>query len=137
LAGLTPSVAAGDSGWPRTVFILFGSALIPLLFVGYLRWYSPVEPPELWLLAAACGLGGLVAAPIAAIAEIFLIDGFGSSEVIKAVLIEETCKFAAMLVLFRAQDADLDFQLDGMILGAAVGMGFGIVEDLLFAAGGF
>jgi len=131
LIALTPMVLADSGGVAGNIFALFGSALTPVLFVMYLRTCSPFAPPKLSTVVRAFGLGAFLATPIAVVFEI----AFGST--LDAAIAEETCKAIALLLLFRRKDLGLNWRLDGIILGAAVGMGFALIEDLFYAAGGF
>ncbi|HZS93302.1 MAG TPA: PrsW family glutamic-type intramembrane protease, partial [Chloroflexota bacterium] len=48
---------------------------------------------------------------------------------------EEAAKAAAVVWVLRRKRKDLIFEMDGIILGAAAGMGFAAIEDMLYAVG--
>lgn len=138
LVGLTEITVAVHTGTVEEIFIVAGSLFVPILFVYYMDMRSLFVPPRFRTLLATFLLGAIVAAPVAAVLESFLPAGtgtFGPSFVTG--LIEEFCKAGILFWLMFKQHRFLRFEMDGIILGAAAGMGFAAVEDMIYGASAF
>lgn len=138
LVGLTGTALAVHSRVAETAFVVGGSAFTPSLYVYYLDLHNLYVDPRWRTILVAFALGALVAVPLAIALELFLPAGTGA---IRPALItgaiEEFCKVLVVLWLMRRRYRFLRFEMDGIILGAATGMGFAMLEDILYAVGSF
>jgi protease PrsW len=117
---------------------------LPLLLVGFvvLRRLRPVRPPPLiWSLAAVVW-GATAAAGCALLANRGLIDlwakGAGTrfaadwSASLSAPLNEELLKLCGVVMIVLAAPAVIQGPLDGLIIGALVGLGFQATENVTY-----
>ncbi|MGH2516941.1 MAG: PrsW family intramembrane metalloprotease, partial [Ktedonobacterales bacterium] len=120
--------------------ILIASALVPVVFVIFC-WeqsaFADMPPAVVGLTFLSGAILGLV---IAAIVENALIQpsGAGNIDLGTAIIIgitEETAKVIAVVWFLR--DRRLRSELDGLILGAAAGMGFAALETAGYGFVGF
>lgn len=138
MVGLTDLTISSHNRSSEEIFIVAGSLFVPILFVYYLDMRSFFVPPRFRTLLATFLMGGLLAAPLAAILEAFLPAGTGSpGPSFVTGLIEEFCKGAVLFWLMFKGHRYLRFEMDGIILGAAAGMGFAAVEDMVYGASAF
>lgn len=138
LVGLSYATVETHSRRLETIFIIAGSLLVPTLYVYYLDLRSHFVDPRWRTLVGTFLLGGFVAVPIALVLEMFLPAGTGSAgRSFVTGLIEEFAKALAVLWLLRKRHRNLQFAMDGIILGAAAGMGFAAIEDMLYGADAF
>ncbi len=138
LIGLSVATVESHSTNLERLFIVCGSLLVPVLYVYYLDLRNHFVDPRWRTLATAFLLGGLVSAPLAIVLEAFLPAGTGSpGPAFTTGLIEEGCKALPVLWFLRRKHKNLRFQMDGIILGAAAGMGFAAIEDMLYGAAAF
>jgi len=122
----------------ETVFIILGSLFVPVLYVYYMDLRSLFVDPRFRTLLATFAMGALIAAPLAAVLESVLPAGTGAPlPAFVTGLIEEFCKAAALFWLLFKRHRFLRFEMDGIILGAAAGMGFAAFEDMIYGAGSF
>lgn len=112
---------------------LFLAALIPtLVYVAVLWWLDKYEK-EPWGLFLAAFLYGCVPAVLFSILfELALSGGGVSDSVLLAPVVEELFKGAAVLMIFFLWRREFDGVLDGIVYGAVVGLGFAMVENLLY-----
>jgi protease PrsW len=130
--------------WPTatlTAIVLFGLYAVPFwLFIASLDFLER-EP---WLLLAAAFAWGAAVAPIVAIpgnqALHDLLAKLVSPEfaaawgsAIAGPTVEELVKGLGVIVLVLIARAQINSVLDGMVYGALVGLGFQIVEDIIYA----
>lgn len=123
--------------------IVFGVLLATFVIFGYLLfiwWLDRYEREPLWLVAATFvwgGLGGtclgcLLSLPFAAVAQ--LVPVAGAPEAISAIIVapfaEEFTK--ALIFIPLVLTHHFDNETDGLIYGAAAGLGFAAVENLLY-----
>jgi len=138
LVGLTDVTVTIHTRRVEEVFIIAGSLFVPVLFVYYLDLRSLFVPPRFRTLLATFLLGAVVAAPLAVILESILPAGTGSPKPSFITgLIEEGCKATVLFWLMFRGHRYLRFEMDGIILGAAAGMGFAAVEDMLYGVSSF
>jgi RsiW-degrading membrane proteinase PrsW (M82 family) len=127
----------GNSNLFPTV-ILIGNFLIPVVFVAFLydnQHLSALTPEA--ITKSFC-LGGILGVLGASILEALLIpipsninQGLPLTSGLAVGLIEEGCKIAA--VMFIARHLRKNVAMDGLLLGAAVGMGFAALESTGYA----
>jgi RsiW-degrading membrane proteinase PrsW (M82 family) len=122
---------------------LFAVYAVPFwLFVGALD-YMEREPPL--LLATAFGWGGLVATMVAIpgntavhnlLAKVYSPEFAASwGPAIAGPTIEETARVLGVVAIVLIAHAQINSILDGVIYGALVGLGFQVVEDIVYAVG--
>lgn len=128
------SALAEVSVGPLIVYALtvVGALLVPIAFVQYLAESNllPLRPVELLatgVLGAALGLPAAYGLQHAA----GLVPGSLLASVLIA-SVEEPAKLLGVLWLVRRHE--LRFQVDGVLLGAAAGMGFAALETALYGA---
>jgi RsiW-degrading membrane proteinase PrsW (M82 family) len=138
LIGLTDVTISIHTRRVEELFIVAGSLFVPILFVYYLDMRSLFVPPRFRTMLATFLGGALLAAPLAVVLESVLPAGTGSpGPSFVTGLIEESCKAAALFWLLFKGHRYLRFEMDGIILGAAAGMGFAALEDMLYGASAF
>lgn len=122
------------------------ASVIPtILYVGIIYWADQYEKEPLWLLAATFVWGALPSvllvwwlqneftAPLAVIIGDQLGLAAGRTiERITTPLIEESVKALGLGILLYRHREEIDAPLDGLIYGAMVGMGFGMVENIIY-----
>jgi len=134
----------------RYVWVFPGAAMaavvleIPLLVVGFvlLRRLRPARPPALTWSGAALAWGATAAAGCALLANRGLTDlwakGAGTrfagdwSASLSAPLNEETLKLCGVIMIVLAAPAVIQGPLDGLIVGALVGLGFQATENVTY-----
>jgi RsiW-degrading membrane proteinase PrsW (M82 family) len=127
----------GNSNLFPTV-ILIGNFLVPVAFVAFLydnQHLSALTPEG--ITKSFC-LGGILGVLGASILEAVLIpipanpnQGLPLTSAFAVGLIEEGCKILA--VMFIARHMQKNVPMDGLLLGAAVGMGFAALESTGYA----
>ncbi len=129
---LAATAAIVTGGALLLVAVIVGSFVGPVTFVTYLA-ESDLLADRLRPLAATFALAGFVVMPIAAWLEASLlgVSGVTGSKGVAVGLIEETLKLLAIVPLLRRRQ--LRFERDGLIYGAAAGMGFAAIESALYA----
>ncbi|GGN80567.1 hypothetical protein GCM10010112_56250 [Actinoplanes lobatus] len=126
-----------------TAILLFALLAVPFwLFVSELDFLER-EPPSLRVLAFAWG--GLVATSVSipgSIALDNLIAKIGSPDLaaewgaaLAGPTVEEIAKTLGVVAIVLIARAQVNSVLDGIVYGALVGLGFQIVEDVVFAIG--
>jgi RsiW-degrading membrane proteinase PrsW (M82 family) len=129
-------------------FYSLAAAIIPvLLYIGLIYWVDRYEKEPWWLLSAAFVWGALPAALLALIFNFLFSLPFyalfseGAAEFTSAgflaPVIEESVKALALLIILIFRRHELDSPLDGIIYGAMVGMGFAMVENVLYYLAAF
>lgn len=119
------------------------AAVLPVLFyIGLIYWVDHYEKEPLWLLSAAFVWGAVPAAILALIFNtlfslpFYALFSESSAELAAggaiAPVVEEVVKGLALFLILVVQRHELDSPLDGIIYGAMVGMGFAMVENVLY-----
>ena len=118
--------------------ILIGNFLVPITFVAFLydhRHYSKLTPEA---VAVSFGIGGVLGILGASILESLLLpvpsnpnQGLSLSSALLVGLIEEGCKIVAVIIM--ARHTEHTSEMDGLLLGGAVGMGFAALESTGYA----
>ena len=110
--------------------ILLGSFLVPVTFLVYtFRLTDEVVTPQRIFIAFACG--GLLGVLGASILEARLLQQPSAAGYVGVGLIEEAVKLAVLWLLARRLPRYT--ARDGMVLGAAVGLGFAALESAGYA----
>jgi len=117
--------------------ILIGNFLIPVVFVTFLYDHQHLSSLTLPTIAQSFLIGGLLGTLGAALIEPVLVPAIDPSQNLPLTsalmigLIEEGCKLAA--VIFLARRGRHTSEMDGLLLGATVGMGFAALESTGYA----
>lgn len=106
--------------------MLLASALVPITFVTFCWEQGALADLSLTTLGLAFVSGGTVGLLMAAVVEPSLVHGSGFGQGILIGISEETAKVVGVLWFLR--DRKARSELDGLVLGAAVGMGFAALE---------
>lgn len=138
MAALTVATIDTHSTAVEVIFIALSSLLVPSLYVYYLDMRNRFIEPRRRTLIGTFLLGAFLGAPLAAILEKTFGTGVGApAPAFGTGLIEEFSKATAVFWLLRRKHADLEFEMDGIIVGAAAGMGFAALEDMAYGAAAF
>jgi RsiW-degrading membrane proteinase PrsW (M82 family) len=107
-----------------------------LIYVTLLWWLDKYEKEPWGIFLAAFAYGCIPAVVLAVIIELVLDLGLSGNEILSAGLVapvvEETIKGMAVLLVFFIWPREFDGVLDGIIYGAVVGLGFGMIENILY-----
>jgi len=111
--------------------VMVGNFMVPVAYVAFLyerRHLSNLSMPTVSLAFLYGGLVGIVAT---AFLGPFFVSQLSLRTVLTVGLIEEFAKILGVLVIARRRRHDSE--MDGLILGAAVGMGFAALESTGYA----
>lgn len=111
--------------------VMLGNFLIPVTYVSFLYQRRTSSNVNMSMTLAGFFYGGFLGIFAAALIEPFFISNVNLTAAMFVGIIEEFAKILAVLVIFRSRDHDL--QLDGLIIGAAAGMGFAAIESSGYA----
>lgn len=134
------SLTSNSNLYPTVIVI--GNFLVPVVFVAFLYDHQHITSLSPEQIAKSFCLGGVLGVLGASILEALLLPpqtspdqalSFRSGLLIG--LIEEGCKILA--VIFLARKMRHDSPIDGLLLGAAVGMGFAALESTGYAFNAF
>jgi RsiW-degrading membrane proteinase PrsW (M82 family) len=118
--------------------ILIGNFLVPVVFVAFLYDHQHVSSLKPESIATSFCVGGILGVLGASILESLLLPvpsrpgqglSFGSALLVG--LIEEGCKILAVIIVARRWKHTSE--MDGLLLGGAVGMGFAALESTGYA----
>ncbi len=119
------------------------AAVVPvLLYVALIYWVDHYEKEPLWLLVVAFLWGAVPAVLLALIGNtlfsipFYLLLSEGAADMASggaiAPVVEEIVKGLVLFLILVVRRHELDSPLDGIIYGAMVGMGFAMVENVLY-----
>ncbi len=118
--------------------ILIGNFLIPVVFVVFLYDHQHLSELSPETIGRSFGVGGILGVLGASILETILLprpaspdQGLTFTTAFLVGLIEEGCKIVAVIIVARRMRPRT--QIDGLLLGAAVGMGFAALESTGYA----
>jgi protease PrsW len=118
--------------------ILIGNFLVPVVFVAFLYDHQQFSSLSLDTVAKSFCIGGILGVLGASILESLVLPvasnptrGLSLGGALAVGLIEEGCKIA--VVAFLARGMRHTSQMDGLLLGGAVGMGFAALESTGYA----
>lgn len=138
MTGLTVATIDTRSTGVEVLFVVLSSLFVPSLYVYFLDMRNRFVEPRRGILIRTFILGAVLGLPIAAVLEGLLGAGVGApGPALLTGLIEEFAKATAVFWLLRRRHADLQFAMDGIIVGAAAGMGFAAFEDMAYGAAAF
>lgn len=107
--------------------VMVGSFMVPVAYVAFLYERRHLSRLTLPTVSLAFLYGGLVGIVAASLLEPFFIRHLDPVSTLKVGLIEEFTKIIGVLVI--AHRRRHDSEMDGLILGAAAGMGFAALES--------
>ena len=110
--------------------VMLGNFLIPVIYVAFL-YQKRISNVSMPMTIAGFFYGGFLGVFAAAILEPIFIENIDFSTAMFVGIIEEFAKVLGVLVIFRNRNHD--FSLDGLIIGAAAGMGFAALESSGYA----
>lgn len=129
------------------VFSILAAVLPVLFYVGLIYWVDRYEKEPWWLLSAAFVWGAVPAALLSLLSSAILSIPFyilldnASAELFSggliAPVVEEMAKGLILVAIFFFWRSELDSPLDGIIYGAMIGMGFAMVENVLYYQAAF
>ncbi len=108
--------------------VMIGNFLIPITYVAFFyerRHYSQLSMPT---TAFTFFYGGILGVLAASILEPIFIRSMDPASVLTIGVIEESVKILGVLVIARRMQHNSE--MDGLILGAAAGMGFAALESM-------
>ena len=108
--------------------VLVGNAIIPLTYVAFFYERSHLSRLVLPTIGYAFLYGGLLGVLAAALFEPFFVRQMDPLSVLWIGGIEEAAKILGVIVIARRLTSRSE--MDGLILGAAVGMGFAVLESI-------
>ncbi len=118
--------------------ILIGNFLVPVVFVTFLYDHQHLSALSPQTIAMSFCLGGILGVLGASLLEPILIprplnpnQGLSFTGALMVGLVEEGCKLASVAYLSRRMRHTS--QMDGLLMGAAVGMGFAALESTGYA----
>jgi len=133
----------------ETIFLYaLAAAVFPvLLYVGLIYWVDRYEKEPWWLLSVAFLWGAVPSALLALMFNTLLSAPFYyllsenaadlAPGALIAPIVEEVTKAIVLLLILLWQRHEFDSPLDGIIYGAMVGMGFAMVENVLYYVSAF
>jgi RsiW-degrading membrane proteinase PrsW (M82 family) len=125
-------------------------AFVPaLLYVLFFRLLDVYEKEPLWFITCAFAWGAIPAVMLAGVAEIIgsivvssgvsadpgSAQGIGAA--VLAPLFEEGAKALFLAAFFFAFRRQIDSPLDGLVVGATIGLGFAASENVLYLLSGY
>jgi protease PrsW len=138
MTGLTVATVDTRSKGIEVLFVILSSLFVPTLYVYFLDMRNRFIEPRRGILLRTFVLGAVLGIPIAAVLEGVLGAGVGApGPAFVTGLIEEGAKLTGVYWLLRRRHADLSFEMDGIIVGAAAGMGFAAFEDIGYGFASF
>lgn len=134
---------------PLAALVVAGLAAVLLVpaYAALILALDPREPEPAVLLGAAFFWGAFVAVLGSALIELLTdatlaaVLGSGVADILGASLVapvvEESAKGSALALLFLLARHEFDDVVDGIVYGALVGLGFAMVENVLYFAGAY
>jgi RsiW-degrading membrane proteinase PrsW (M82 family) len=134
IVGLGALILTGNPNLFPTV-VMVGSFLVPVTYVAF--FYDHRHLSELSMSTTAMSLvyGGLLGVIAASILEPIFVQKLDVVTAFVIALIEEFAKILGVLVVARRRQHSSE--IDGIILGAAAGMGFAALESMGYAFSAF
>ena len=118
--------------------ILIGNFLVPVTFVAFLYDHQHLSTLTPYSVATTFCVGGVLGILGASLLEALLLpmpkdpnQGISLGTALLVGLIEEGCKIIAVMIIARRMNHTSE--MDGLLLGGAVGMGFAALESTGYA----
>jgi RsiW-degrading membrane proteinase PrsW (M82 family) len=134
IASLFALIMTGNPNLFPTV-VMVGNFLIPVTYVAFFYQHRHLSGLTLASTAKSFIYGGLLGVIAASLLEPLFIRRLDFATAFEVGLIEEFAKILGILVI--ARQLRHDSELDGIILGAAAGMGFAALESNGYAFSAF
>jgi RsiW-degrading membrane proteinase PrsW (M82 family) len=139
-SGLVVLAIIGSDTGPTGVLVGLALAAVPVfVVVPALLWLDRFEAEPTGLLLFAFGWGAAVATLVAILVNstsIALLKASGGDVTVGATVIapivEETCKGAAVLLVFLYRRSEFDGVVDGIVYAGMAGVGFAFTENVLY-----
>jgi CRP-like cAMP-binding protein len=122
-----------DVQWAMLATLILGSFIVPIMYTVYMAESDilATRPGALALIFVVSAIAGIpISAGIQALLE---VDWYSFGGALTIAAIEEPIKVA--MVLWFLRRSTNRFRMDGLVFGAAAGMGFAAFETLLFGIG--
>lgn len=132
--GLVVLIVSGNPNLFPTV-VMLGTFLVPVTYVVFFYSRRHLSPLTLPTTAMSFFYGGVLGVFAASLLEPLFIRQLDFLTALMVGLIEEFAKILGVLVIARRRRHDSE--LDGLILGAAAGMGFAALESNGYAFSAF
>lgn len=107
--------------------VMVGNFMVPVAYVSFFYDHRHLSCLKLPTIYTAFLYGGLLGLLAASLLEPFFIRQLDLDALLKVGLIEEFAKILGVMVIARHRKHDSE--MDGLILGAAAGMGFAALES--------
>jgi protease PrsW len=130
ISGLGILIVTGNPNLFPTV-VMLGSFTVPVAYVAFFYERRHLSRLSMPTTAAAFVYGGLLGVFAASIVEPLFVGTIDFLTAFQVGIIEESAKILGVLIVARRRRHDAE--LDGLILGAAVGMGFAAFESTGYA----
>ena len=130
IIGVITLVATGNPNLFPTV-VMLGSFMVPVTYVAFFYERRHLSRLTMPTIAMTFVYGGILGVFAASWLEPLFLSTFGFLIALQIGLIEEFVKILGVLVVARHRRHDSE--LDGLILGAAAGMGFAALESTGYA----
>jgi RsiW-degrading membrane proteinase PrsW (M82 family) len=134
IAGLGALILTGNANLFPTV-VLVGSFLVPVTYVAFFYEHRHLSQLSMSTTAMSLVYGGLLGVSAASILEPIFVQKLDVVTAFVIGLIEEFVKILGVLVVARRRQHSSE--VDGIILGAAAGMGFAALESMGYAFSAF
>lgn len=134
VVGLALLIVTGNVNLFPTV-VMLGVFMVPAAYAAFFYDHRHLSQLTAPMVALSFLYGGLLGVSAASLLEPLLINRLSPSSVFSVGLIEEFAKILG--VFWIARRLRHDAELDGLILGAAAGMGFAALESMGYAFTGF
>jgi len=122
-----------DWSWAMLTTLILGSFIVPIMYVVYMAESDilATRPGAIALVFVVSAIAGI---PISAgLQALVAVDWYSFGGALSIAAIEEPIKVIAVLWFLRRSTNR--FRMDGLVFGAAAGMGFAAFETLLFGIG--
>ncbi len=133
------AIIGSDTGVTGVLVGLALAAVPVFIVVPTLLWLDRFEAEPTGLLLFAFGWGAAVATLIAILVNstsIALLKASGGDVTVGAIvvapIVEETCKGAAVLLVFLYRRTEFDGVVDGIVYAGMAGIGFAFTENVLY-----
>ena len=124
-----------NQGWAMLTTLVLGAFVVPIGYVVYMA-ESDILATRPGAIAFVFIVSAIAGIPISAgIQALLSVDWYTFPGALSIALIEEPIKVIA--VLWFLKRSTFRFRMDGLVFGAAAGMGFAAFETLLFGIGYF
>lgn len=111
--------------------VMVGSFMVPVAYVAFFYERRHLSRLTMSTISMTFIYGGLLGIIAAALLEPFFISQLNLGAILRIGFIEEFAKILGVLVIARSRRHDSE--MDGLILGAAAGMGFAALESSGYA----